>query len=281
MNVVTKKIVKNLVLYAILGIVAIITIYPVLYAIFGGLKTNMEMLAGGTLLPKVFQFKNYKEVWEKANFAQYTFNSLFICFFSTLGAVIISSLTAYCLERRKFPGRKLVYGIYLATMFIALGAVTLRPLYLLAVKVNMHNTLWPIILINIGAQGTNIFLITKFIGGLPKELDEAAMLDGCGPFRIFKDILLPLLKPIVAVVALFQFRHTWNDYITSSVFTMTQPQLRPLTVGVVQLKYGASAAAEWHLMMAGAAISIIPMLIVYLFCNKYFMSGITDGSVKG
>lgn len=281
MNIKGKSMIWNLILYVTLGVVAIITIYPVLYALLGGLKTNMEMLAGGSLLPKVFRLENYKEVWEKANFAKYTFNSLFICLFSTIGAVIISSLTAYCLERREFPGRKLIYGLYLATMFIALGAVTLRPLYLLAVKVNVHNTLWPIILINIGAQGTNIFLVTKFISGLPKELDEAAMLDGCGPFRIFKDILLPLLKPIMAVVALFQFRLSWNDYITSSVFTMTQPQLRPLTVGVVQLKYGAGAAAEWHLMMAGAAISIIPMLIVYLFCNKYFMSGITDGSVKG
>lgn len=281
MNPKAKKIAKKTLLYVVLGACALVTIYPVFYALVGGLKTNMEMLAGGSLLPKIPQWQNYKTVWEKANFAQYTFNSLFMCFFSTIGAVIISSLTAYCLERRRFPGRNLIYSLYMITMFIALGSVTLRPLYLLAVKVNLHNTLWPVILINIGAQGTNIFLITKFINGLPKELDEAAELDGCGPFRVFWNILLPLLKPIIGVVALFQFRHTWNDYITSSVFTMTQPQLRPLTVGVVQLKYGASAAAEWHLMMAGAAISILPMLLIYILCNKYFMTGMVDGSVKG
>jgi ABC-type glycerol-3-phosphate transport system permease component len=241
----------------------------------------MEMLAGKNIFPDIWQIKNYAEVWEKANFARYTFNSLFICFFSTIGAVALSSMTSYCLERRRFPARKLIYCLYLITMFISLGSVTLRPLYALAIEVELHNSLWPVILINIGAQGSNIFLITRFIAGIPKELDEAAMIDGCGPFRTFKDILLPLLKPIMAVVALFQFRHAWNDYITSSVFTMTQPQLRPLTVGVVQLKYGASAAAEWHLMMTGAAISIIPMLIVYIFCNKYFMAGLADGSVKG
>lgn len=281
MGVKGKHFVSKAVLYLILAAAALITIYPVIYAIFGSLKTNMEMLSGSGLLPDVPQFKNFAEVWEKANFANYTFNSIFICFFSTVGAVILSALTAYCLERKNFPGKKLIYGLYMATMFIALGSVTLRPLYLLAVKANIHNTLWPIILIGIGAQGTNIFLITRFIAGLPRELDEAAMIDGCGTFRIFYQILLPLLKPILAVVALFQFRHSWNDYITSSVFTMTMPQLRPLTVGVVQLKYGASAAAEWHLMMAGAAISILPMLIVYLFCNKYFMAGVTDGAVKG
>lgn len=276
-----KRFLKKFVLYVILTAISFVIVYPVLYAITGSCKTNMEMLAGGSFFPKEWQFENFKEVWERANFARYTWNSLFICFFSTIGAVIISALTAYCLERRQFPGRKLLYGLYLATMFVALGSVTLRPLYLLAVKLNIHNTLWPIILINIGAQGTNIFLITRFIKGLPKELDEAAMIDGCGPFRIFWNVLLPLLRPILGVVALFQFRHTWNDYITSSVFTMTQPDLRPLTVGVVQLKYGASAAAEWNLMMAGAAISIIPMLLVYFVCNKYFMNGVTEGSVKG
>lgn len=166
-------------------------------------------------------------------------------------------------------------------MFIALGAVTLRPLYTLAVQTGLQNSLWPIILITIGAQGNNVFLVTKFVSGLPKELDEAAILDGCGPFRLYYMVLLPLLKPILATVALFQFRIAWNDYITSSVFTMTRPELRPLTVGVVQLKYGASAAAEYHLMMAGAAISIIPMLLVYLLCNRYFVEGTTSGSVKG
>lgn len=281
MGVKQKELLQKAAVYLVLTCIAIVFVYPVLYVLCGSLKTNMEMLAGGSLLPKSWQFKNYAEVWEKANFAQYTFNSLFICFFSTVGAVVLSSLTAFCLERCTFPGRKALEKIYLATMFIALGSVTLRPLYLLAVEVNLQNSLWPIVLITIGAQGTNVFLITKFIRGLPRELDEAAIIDGCGPFAIFSRILLPLLKPILAVVALFQFRLSWNDYITSSVFTMTSPHLRPLTVGVVQLKYGASAAAEWHLMMAGAAISIVPMLIVYFACNKYFISGVTDGSVKG
>ena len=163
-----KRFLKKLVLYVILTAISFVIVYPVLYAITGSCKTNMEMLAGGSFFPKEWQFENFKEVWERANFARYTWNSLFICFFSTIGAVIISALTAYCLERRQFPGRKLLYGLYLATMFVALGSVTLRPLYLLAVKLNIHNTLWPIILINIGAQGTNIFLITRFIKGLPK-----------------------------------------------------------------------------------------------------------------
>lgn len=281
MGVKAKTRISHIAIYIVLTIFAVIILYPVVYVLCGSLKTNLQLMSGEGLLPTTWEFKNFVEVWKKANFAQYTLNSVFIAMFSTAGAVILSSLTAFCLARCDFPGRKLIRGLYMMTMFIALGAVTLRPLYTLAVKTGLQNSLWPIVLITIGAQGSNVFLVYKFVSGLPKELDEAAILDGCGPFRLYWSVILPLLKPILATVALFQFRVSWNDYITSSVFTMTSPQLRPLTVGVVQLKYGASAAAEYHLMMAGAAISIIPMIIVYLLCNRYFVEGTTSGSVKG
>jgi len=281
MGVKAKTHISHVAIYIVLTIFAIIILYPVVYVLCGSLKTNLQLMSGEGLLPTTWEFKNFPEVWEKANFAQYALNSVFIALFSTVGAVILSSLTAFCLARCNFPGRKLIRGLYMMTMFIALGAVTLRPLYTLAVKTGLQNSLWPIVLITIGAQGSNVFLVYKFVSGLPKELDEAAILDGCGPFRLYWSVILPLLKPILATVALFQFRVAWNDYITSSVFTMTSPELRPLTVGVVQLKYGASAAAEYHLMMAGAAISIIPMIIVYLLCNRYFVEGTTSGSVKG
>ena len=281
MGIKSKKAIGHTILYLVLIFISVITLYPVLYALLGSLKTNMELMLGGSIFPKVPQFKNYLTVWEKANFAQYSANSIFISFFSTIGAVVLSSLTAYCLERHDFPGKKAIYAAYMTTMFITLGAVTLRPLYLLAVDTHLNNTLWPIIILQIGSQGVNIFLVTKFISSIPKELDEAAMIDGCGTFRIYWQILMPLLKPILAVVALFQFRMSWNDYIIPAVFTMTQPQLRPLTVGVVQLKWGAGAASEWHLMMTGASISILPILIIYFLCNRYFMSGLTDGAVKG
>ncbi len=276
-----KRIIGTTIWYILLTIISIIMIYPVAYAMLGSLKTNMEIMLGGSILPEVPQWQNFIEVWEKGNFSTYTWNSLYMCFFTTIGALVLSTLTAYCLERHTFPLKKVIYNTYLFTMFISLGAVTLRPMYLLAVDTGLHTTLWPIIIMLIGSQGVNIFLVTRFISGLPKELDESAMLDGCTPFKIYWRIILPLLKPILAVVALFQFRLTWNDYITSSVFTMTQKDLRPLTVGVVQLKWGVGAASEWHLMMTGATISILPILIIYFMCNKYFMSGLTDGSVKG
>ncbi len=276
-----KKLIGHTIWYICMFGLAYVTIYPVIYALLGSLKTNTELMTGGGIFPEVYQWQNYMDIWNSGNFARYTFNSLYMCFFCVLFAILLSTLTAYCIARHEFPLKKLIYATYLGTMFISLGAVTLRPLYLLAIDVGIFGTLWPIIFILVGSQGVNIFLVTRFVGSIPRELDESATLDGCGPMGIYWRIILPLLKPIIGVVALFQFRHTWNDYITSSVFTMTASELRPLTVGVVMLKYSVSAAAEWHLMMAGAAVAIVPMLIVYAVCNKQFMSGLTEGSVKG
>ena len=120
-----------------------------------------------------------------------------------------------------------------------------------------------------------------FCKGVPKELDEAAIIDGCSIYGVFLRVILPLIKPILAVVALFVFRNTWNDYITTLIMTITNQKLQTLTVAVVQLKYSMNAAAEWHIMLAGASIAIIPILFVYMLANKQFIAGLTAGAVKG
>lgn len=268
-------------IYAFLGVIVVFTVFPVLYAVLGAFKSNAEVTLGGTILPKEWIFENFVSAWHKSNFAIYTWNSLYVAFFVTLGSLLISSAAGYCLARREFPGKKLLTGLYLATMFISIGAVTLRPLYLLIVQLGLQNTLWGIILVQTGAQGTNIFLVSRFVKSVPAELDEAATIDGCGFFRIYWNIILPLIKPVLGVVGLFSFRMSWNDYILPSIFTMTQPALRTLTVGVVSLRYGETAAAQWNLMLAGASLSIIPMIIIYLIANKSFLSGLTEGAVKG
>ncbi|MGE5605686.1 MAG: carbohydrate ABC transporter permease, partial [Bacteroidota bacterium] len=210
-------------IYAFLGVIVVFTVFPVLYAVLGAFKSNAEVTLGGTILPKEWIFENFVSAWHKSNFAIYTWNSLYVAFFVTLGSLLISSAAGYCLARREFPGKKLLTGLYLATMFISIGAVTLRPLYLLIVQLGLQNTLWGIILVQTGAQGTNIFLVSRFVKSVPAELDEAATIDGCGFFRIYWNIILPLIKPVLGVVGLFSFRMSWNDYILPSIFTMTQP----------------------------------------------------------
>lgn len=271
----------SILLYMFLGVLVVFIIFPVIYALLGSFKTNAEVTLGGTILPQKWIVENYITAWQQSNFALYFRNSLVLCISTTFIAVILSSSVGYCMARRDFPGKKFLNFLYLSTIFVSVGALTFKPLYLLMVGLGLHNSLLGVILIQVGGQATNIFLVSRFLAEIPKELDESAMIDGCSFFRIYWNILLPLLKPILGVVALFMFRLSWNDYILPSIFTMARPDLRPLTVGVVNLKYGANAASEWHLMLAGAMLSLAPMIIVYLIANKQFLNGLTAGAVKG
>lgn len=276
------KIVRCLLFLALL-IVALFTLYPVIYIVLGSFKENNELLLGGTnLLPKKFIVDNYKQAWEKANFAVYTFNSFIISFGVMIVTILTTTMAGYVFARKKFKGKELLYGIFVAFMFVNVGSVSLRPLFELAVKVKMNTSLVSIILISTGmGQATYIFLVRGYMNTISKELDEAAKLDGCTFFQIYYKIILPLLKPVIATIGLLSFRTGWNEYIMPLVFTMSNDKLRPLTVGVVMLKNSGDGTAAWNLMFAGSTISIIPIIILYMCTSKYFMNGLTAGAVKG
>jgi ABC-type glycerol-3-phosphate transport system permease component len=265
-----------------LAVMVVFTIYPILYAVIGSFKTNGELTAGGSFFPETgWHVKNYWQAFVQANFSKYTLNSILISVSTMIIAVFTSSLAGYIFARRKFVGKKLIMTFYIGLMFIALGSVTLYPIYSLLAKIGLHKSIVGLILVLTGGQSANVLLVMGFVQSIPKELDEAAIIDGCSVYGIFFRVIRPLITPIIAVVALFTFRNAWNDYITTLVFSISIPKLKTLTVAVVQLKYSMNAAAEWHIMLAGASIAIIPILIVYFFANKQFISGLTAGAVKG
>ena len=259
----------------------IFTLYPVLYALLGSVKTNMELVLGETFLPSQWHFENYAYAFHKLNFFQYTLNSLILCGICTVLSILISSMAGYCMARHEFPFKKLLNSLYLALMFISLGSVSIYPVYILMNNIHMTNNLFGLALVITGGQAANIFLVRGFINTVPRELDESAFLDGCTPFGIYWRLMIPLIRPMIAVVGLFAFRNAWNDYITSMVFTIGKKAMQPLTVAVISLRYSANAAAEWHIMAAGASIALLPVLIVYAFTNKQFISGLTAGAIKG
>lgn len=170
---------------------------------------------------------------------------------------------------------------YLLSMFISVGSVALYPLYTLMSRLGLTKNMVGLALMLTGGQAANIFMISGFINGVPKDLDEAATIDGAGPFRIFWQIIVPAIKPILGVIALFAFRQAWNEFVTAQVFTMANPGLKTLSVAVANLRYSANAAAEWHIMTAGASIALLPILLVYLAANRQFIAGLTAGAVKG
>lgn len=263
------------------GSMCVFTLYPVIYTLLGSFKTNAELTLGGSIFPKEWQFSNYVYAFQQLNFGQYTFNSLMLALLTVVFTVATASMAAYIIARRNFPGKKILTTAYLLSMFISVGSVALYPEYRLLNALGLTGNMSGLALLLTGGQAANIFMISGFVRGVPKELDEAAIIDGAGTFRIFWQIIVPAIKPILGVIALFAFRTAWNEFVNVQVFTMANPGLRTLSVAVANLRYSANAAAEWHIMTAGASIALIPMLIVYLLANRQFITGLTAGAVKG
>ena len=271
------------VVWILMVFLAFLTIFPVLYIVFGSFKQNAELLVGGTnMLPVKWVLTSYIDAWKQANFAIYTVNSIFLATGVMIISLLNSTMAGYVFSRRQFKGKELLYSLFIMFMFINVGSVSIRPLFELAVKIKMNKSLWSVVFISAGTgQATYIFLCRGFVNSLPRELDEAAKIDGCSFFQVYYLIILPLLKPVMATIALLSFRQGWNEYILPLVFTMTNDKLRPLTVGVNMLKNAGDGAAAWNIMFAGATIAIVPMLVIYCIFSRYFMSGMTTGAVKG
>lgn len=278
----TQKAIRA-VLMLLLSCIAIITIFPVLYVVFGSFKENSELLVGGSnIFPAKWIIENYIEAWNQANFAVYTRNSVMLSLGVMVISLFISTMAGYVFSRKRFRGKEALYMMFVAFMFINVGSVSLRPLYELAIKLKVNTSLWAVVIFSAGGgQATYIFLARGFVSSIPRELDEAAKLDGCSFFQIYYRIILPLLKPVMATIAILSFRQGWNEYILPMVFTMTNDKMRPLTVGVNMLKNAGDGTAAWNIMFAGATISIVPIIIVFCCFSRFFMSGMTTGAVKG
>jgi multiple sugar transport system permease protein len=282
-SVKAQKYVSMLLIYLVLLSVFCVTIFPVFYTFMASFKSNKEILtAGNRVIPSKFVIDNYVQAWKLANFKQYTYNSVFMSVFIVAGVIITSTICGYVFSRGRFPGKEFLYYMILSSMFVSLGSLTLYPLLMIAKTVNMNRSLWGVIIIRVFAVNTtNVFISRGFVDSIPREIDEAAKVDGCSFFQIFSHIISPLCKPVIATVGILTFRSSWNDYLLPMVFTLSNPNRMPLVVGVVNLKSSGEAASSWNLMLAGTALSIIPMIVIYIIFNRYFIDGLTSGSVKG
>ncbi|NOU66626.1 ABC transporter permease subunit [Paenibacillus sp. LMG 31461] len=267
-------------LWLFLLLTALLIAFPVVVTFLGSFMSNVEITKGGTIFPSSWHFVNYKEAWVQANFARFTWNSIFLSGATTIGTLIVASMAAYVVDRIKFPGKSIYVAIQASTMFISIGAVVIRPQFELMVKLHLNTSLWGVVLILISGHAYIFFILLSFLQGISRELDEAARIDGCSNSGIFWRIILPLMRPGLGVGALFTFCGAWNEYLRPLVFTMTNPKLQTLTVGLSYLRYGSSAAVQTHYMLAGACLSILPLLLVYMIANRSFMQ-MTAGSLKG
>lgn len=274
----TKDVACNLLIHLFLITVAVTCIFPLLWMISSSLKTQETIFRDTSLIPKEFHFENYYLAWHEGGFGRNFLNSMLYTVSVVFGIIIISSMAAYAFSRFTFPGRNLLFYIFMAAMMIPIPG-SFVPLYVLLNKLHLRDTAIGYILcmINVGLS-TSIFLLKTFFDKMPKELEDAARIDGCSKFGIWRHVALPLSKPVLAVVVVFNALNVWNEYILALVIFDSKP-LMPLQVAV--MTFQGVFITRYPLLMAGLTIAALPIILVYLLMQKYIVKGVTAGAVVG
>ncbi len=274
----TKKLTVNILIHLFLISVAVTCLFPLLWMVSSSLKTQEMIFKDMSLWPKEFHFENYYLAWKEGGFGRYFINSLVYTTSVVFGIIIISSLAAYAFSRFRFPGKNLLFFMFMAAMMIPVPG-SFVPLYILLNKLHLRNTApgYILCMINVGLS-TSIFLFKTFFDKMPKELEDAARIDGCSKLGIWWNVALPLSKPVLAVVVVFNALNVWNEYILALVIFDSKP-LMPLQVAL--MTFQGEFITRYPLLMAGLTITALPIIIVYLLMQKYIVKGVTAGAVVG
>ncbi len=262
----------------VLAVLAGLWIYPFIWLVSASLKTSPEIFGQGlNLMPDQAVWENYARAWNEVGFATYFVNTVVITLGTVLLVVVRSALAGYVLGRYDFIGKKLLIGIFLVTFFLPEG-YTIIPITQMTDQLGLLNSHLGVILgLGAGGQIASTLLYAGYFRKLPKELEECARLDGAGHFRIFFQVMLPLAWPITATVVILTFLFAWNVYLLPLVFTLSEPELRTLAVGMTV--FVGEQGTDWSGMAAAAVISLIPVIAVFVVLQRKFVDSIA-GAVK-
>jgi raffinose/stachyose/melibiose transport system permease protein len=263
--------------HALLILVAFIALFPIVWLLVGSLQTIQELYRGVTFWPAVPQFQNYYIAWTKGGFSVYLPNSLFYSSVCVLAILLAASMAGYALARIEFPGRGAVMFLIMAIIIVPLPA-TFIALYKLLVDIGLANSRTGYILALVaGGLPISIFILRGFFMRQPKELEDAAILDGCSAFDVFWRVMLPLARPGLAAVAVIEFLRLWNEYLLALVMFNSET-LMPVQRGLT--KFVSSDTPEQHILLAATAMAVLPVLILYTVAQKSIIQGIMEGAVK-
>lgn len=270
---------SRLVTHAVMLPLVFFWVYPFAWAFVSSFRPQSEMLLGGAgLIPKETTTDNYVRAWQNARFEQYTINTVIVTLAVVLITIAISAMGGYALGRGAMPGRRILLGALVATMFLPKG-FTIIPIFVLIDAMGLNNTLWAVILAEAApASVIPILLYLGYFSALPRDLEEAALMDGAGFLRIFWSVMFPMAKPVTATVAIFSFIGAWNAFLAPLVFTLNAPDLRTLGVGIYAF-FGENSI-DWSGLAAASVIAVLPVIAVFLWLQKYFIDGLA-GSIKG
>lgn len=277
----TKRIVLDTIYHVFVIAFGLLMIYPVVWMILSSFKIKSEILGrNATFWPTQWITSNYPNGWYGAGqltFGNYFINSLIVSVFGMIGTVISSAMVAYGLARIPFRGRKFWFTAMIMTMLLP-GQVLMIPQYIIWNNLGFVGTFVPLILPKFLGWPFFIYMMMQFVRGLPKELDEAAMIDGCNKYSIFARIIVPLMGPSVITTVVISFYWIWDDYMGPLLY-LTKPALK--TVSLAIKGFADAQGTNFGPMFAMSSLSLIPVFLLFLFFNRYLMDGVTAGSVKG
>lgn len=261
----------------ILIVFAIIQIFPLLWLINFSLKSNSEIYTSSTFrFPEVPMFSNYIDAWIKGNVANYFLNSVIVTFLSVGLTIVLGCMMGYAITRMRFKGSNAVLTFLMIGMMVPIHA-TLIPLFLIMQKAGLLNTRWCIIIPYIAAGlPLTVFIISNFLKSIPRELEEAAFMDGCGVIKSFVYIIIPVLKPAIATVSIFAFMTNWNEFIMASTYLQSS-KLYTLPIGLTAFR--GAYSAELGPMAAAIIITCVPLVAFYCICSEQVEKSFTAGAV--
>ncbi|MEE8317338.1 MAG: carbohydrate ABC transporter permease [Candidatus Omnitrophota bacterium] len=269
---------KNTLIHIFLITVAVTCIFPLLWMVGSALKTQQTVFSDMSIIPRHPVWSNFYYAWTKGGFGVYLFNSVIYTVTVVFGIVIISSLAAFAFSRLQFPGKNIIFYMFLAAMMIPLPG-SFVPLYVLMTKLHLVNTRIGYILcmINVGLS-FSIYLLKTFFDKIPLALEDAARIDGCSKLGIWWNVALPLARPAIAVIIIFNSLNVWNEYILATLI-FSSKSLMPLQRGL--MTFQGTHITEYPLLMAGITIAVLPIILVYLLMQKHIIKGITVGAIVG
>ncbi|WP_169871434.1 carbohydrate ABC transporter permease [Shouchella patagoniensis] len=274
-----KGIAFKAIAYGLLFVGAGLSLIPFFWMVRSSFMTTTEIFHfPPKLLPETWLWGNFLEIFNVVQFSLYFKNTLFVLIPVIIGTVVTSCMCGYGFARLNFPGRNIWFALIIATMMLP-PAVTLIPTFMLWTEIGGINTFWPLVLPSFfGGGGFFIFLMRQFFMSIPKELDEAALIDGANYVQIFVFILLPLVKPAILVVSFFTFTNVWNDFFGPLIY-LNDESMFTLALGLLQLQ--GSYTSDWNLIMAAATVMTVPAILIFFLGQKYFVEGITLTGIKG
>lgn len=279
-----KKIIEKLSIHSVLIFVSLLSIFPFLWLISTSLKGGGENIFAypPQIIPTDFTWANYSGVWDRVDFIRYFVNSIIVAGGTVLLNLIFSAMAGYPLARMEFKGKKITFFAILATIMIPFQAIML-PVYLITLKLNMVDGVNNIagymgLILPFAVSAFGIFLMRQAFLGIPREIEEAAIVDGCNVVQVFTMVLLPMIKPTIAVLAIFTFIGSWGEFLWPSI-VLTKESMYTLPVGINNLQ--GMFSSNWRYIAAGSIISIIPIIVFFLSLQKYFISGENEGAIKG